>query len=140
MLHFVWQMMHYGSANNFSGIFLESALKHFVKNPALCTCCTHAEFTLDLAKKWSEYQLLTDIAGRDKNSWASQSVLDDNGTTISDGGGEAMDRVILSRPKFFSCNSIIIYGKPNIERVTLTIYVILNMNLMNQLYPAYHHF
>ena len=61
MLHFKWQMEHFGSSLNFLGSYLESSLKVFIKQPAQWTRKTHSNFASDLVSRWVEYQTINEI-------------------------------------------------------------------------------
>ena len=101
-LHFVSQSEMFGSARNYDGTYLESALKTFIKMPGRRTRKTHNEFHGDIINRWSEYQTVChfmenlDIEGCESVSSSSgserhQSVISKN---------HPNDKMSLSRSAF----------------------------------------
>ena len=96
-LKFVEQIPWIGSPENWNGVYLESALKTFVKHPAKRTSKKHSSFSNELVQRWSEYSSIEQTA---------HSL-----HLIGDGSDNDEDLSLASRPRRINNRS-----KPGVSR------------------------
>jgi len=98
--HFRHQIQHHGSPNNSNGVYLESALKTFVKHPAKRTRKTHCDFSQDLVNRWSEYASISEYIN--EISIEDNDIDDTRDETLTANAGEQNDdeQIHLSRKAF----------------------------------------